>query len=184
MNLWQFVIAKEIRFRPNCKEEIISLLQRIRVDELFKPETWKHLTAFVRVMPDGDVLPSRSLYNPETNDWQVAINHLYVDREDDALWFSLPDVVASVILTGKVPKIVDAFILEPHGTLPCLSPTKLRGIIEIDPVKQDFFKGVIEERKGLASRTDISEEEKRRLDKALKVLANSTSYGIYAEMNR
>jgi hypothetical protein len=43
---------------------------------------------------------------------------------------------------------------------------------------------VIEERKRLSSRTDLSATEKRRLDKALKVLANATSYGIYAEMNR
>ena len=31
---------------------------------------------------------------------------------------------------------------------------------------------------------DISPTEKKRLDKALKVLANATSYGIYAEMHR
>jgi hypothetical protein len=49
---------------------------------------------------------------------------------------------------------------------------------------QDFFKIVIEERKRLPSRKELSEIEKERLDKALKVLANSTSYGIYAEMNR
>src|SRR5206468_2845864 len=36
----------------------------------------------------------------------------------------------------------------------------------------------------LSSRTDLSEIEKSRLDKALKVLANAASYGIYAEMNR
>jgi hypothetical protein len=31
---------------------------------------------------------------------------------------------------------------------------------------------------------EISEEDVNRLDKALKVLANATSYGIFAEMNR
>jgi hypothetical protein len=36
----------------------------------------------------------------------------------------------------------------------------------------------------LALRSDLSEIEKERLDKALKVLANAASYGIYAEMNR
>lgn len=73
MNLWQFVIAKEIRFRPNCKEEITSLLKGIHVDELFRQETWKHLTAFVRVVPNGDVLPSRSRYSPETNGFNRSI---------------------------------------------------------------------------------------------------------------
>ena len=184
LNLWSFVIAKEIRVRGECASKIQSLLEHICVDDLFNPDTWKNLTAFVRILPNGDVLPSRGMYNPETNDWQVAINHLYATEASDALWFSLPDVVASVILTGKVPKILDAFILEPHGVLPGLRPVKLRGDIEVDPRTQDFFKRVIEERKRLSTRKDISEIERDRLGKALKVLANSTSYGIYAEMNR
>ena len=131
-------------------------------------------------------LPSRGRYSAASNDWQVAVNHLYADSNDpkQALWFSLPDVVASVLLTGRIPKIVDAFRIEPHGPLQGMKPTKLRGTIEVDPPRQDFFKVVIEERKRLASRTDLSEAEKERLDKALKVLANATSYGIYAEMHR
>jgi hypothetical protein len=52
------------------------------------------------------------------------------------------------------------------------------------PAKQDFFKVVIEERKRLPRRNDISDIEKSRLDKFLKVLANAASYGIYAEMQR
>ena len=184
MGIWRFVTAKEITVRNHCKEEIIAWLERICVDDLFNADTWKSMAAFVRVQPHGDVLPSRGQYNPATNDWQVAISHLYADMPEDALWFSLPDVVASVILTGRVPQIVDAFILEANGTLPALRTTKLRGSIEVDPTKQDFFKVAIEERKRLSLRTDISDAERERLDKALKVLANSTSYGIYAEMNR
>jgi hypothetical protein len=65
-----------------------------------------------------------------------------------------------------------------------LKPVKLRGSIEIDPRSQDFFKIAIEERRRLKTRSDLPESEKDRLDKALKVLANATSYGIYAEMNR
>lgn len=79
---------------------------------------------------------------------------------------------------------MDAFRIEPHGTLRGLVPTKLRGEIDIDPRTQDFFNVVIEERKRLMSRTHISQAEEDRLEKALKVLANATSYDIYAEMNR
>src|SRR5205814_3952036 len=35
----------------------------------------------------------------------------------------------------------------------------------------------------LSSRADLSEVDRTRLNKALKVLANAASYGIYAEMN-
>jgi hypothetical protein len=186
MDLWRFVTAREIKIIEHCQPEIDEFLKQLTADELFKPATWKHLAAFVRVIPDGDVLPSRAKYSAQSNDWQVAVNHLYAKNSDvnDALWFSLPDVAASVLLTGKVPRIVDAFRIEPDGTLRELKPTKLRGEIYVNPKTQDFFKVVIEQRKRLASRTHLSEVEKERLDKALKVLANATSYGIYAEMNR
>jgi hypothetical protein len=144
------------------------------------------LAAFVKIVPDGDVLPSRAKYNAETNDWQVGLNHLYAKSSDpdQALWFSLPDVAASVLRTGRMPRIVDAFRIEPRGTISGLKRTQLGGAVNIDPRKQDFFKVVIEQRKRLSSRADLSQSEKKRLDKALKVLANATSYGIYAEMNR
>jgi hypothetical protein len=184
LGLWKFVIAQKIHFRTGRKEEIQTLLENITSDELFKQSTWGKLTAFVRILPQGDVLPARCKYNQATNDWQVGVNHLYATDQKDAPWFSLPDVVASVILTGRVPKVLDAFVLEADGALPGLQPTKLRGTVEIDPRKQDFFRVVIEQRKLLSRRTDISETEKERSSKALKVLANATSYGIYAEMLR
>lgn len=186
MGLWQFVTAEEIRVVEHCGAEIQAFLGRVCADSLFKPETWKHLTGFVKIIPDGDILPTRGKYSVETNDWQVAVNHLYADsaKPSHALWFSLPDVVVSVLETGRVPKVIDAFRIEAVGTLSELEVTKLRGAIDIDPRRQDFFKVVIEERKRLPSRSDLSEVEKERLDKALKVLANAASYGIYAEMNR
>lgn len=185
MGLWSFVTAERITIVEHCEAEINRFLSSITPDILFNRAIWKCLPAFVRIISNDDILPSRSKYSSATNDWQVAVNRLYSDgKTENALWYSLPDAVASVILSGKVPKIIDAFRMEAHGTLPDLQPIKLRGVVEIDPRNQDFFKVVIEERKRLGSRTNISEIEQARLDKALKVLANATSYGIYAEMIR
>ena len=191
MDLWRFVTADEIRITENCQTEIETLLVQLRAnpEDLFKPDTWKGLPAFVQVVPNGDVLPSRGKYNPESNDWQVAVNHLYAGGGDDsqnALWYALPDVIASMLLTPNrvVPKIIDAFRIEAHGKLKKLRSTKLRGVVEIDPKEPDFFRVVIEERQRLSKRADIADMEKKRLDKALKVLANAASYGIYAEMHR
>jgi hypothetical protein len=186
MGLWRFVIADRIKIVEHCQKDIEALITGITPDQLFKQATWNLLTGFVQIIPDGDILPSRSKYSAESNDWQVAVNYISGDTHNSqhALWFSLPDIVASVILTGHVPKIIDAFRIEPVGTAPSLRPISLRGTIKVNPHNQDFFKIVIEQRKSLASRKDISEGERKRLDKALKVLANSTSYGIYAEMNR
>jgi len=186
MGLWRFVIAERIEVVEHCQDEIEMFLRQLKPDDLFKPGTWRQLPAFVRIIPNGDILPCRAKYSRESNDWQVGVNHLYAGSEspDDALWFSLPDVVASVILTGRIPKIVDAFRIKPHGKVPNLRPIKLRWAIPVDPASEDFFKVVIEQRKLLDSRSDLSRSEKDRLGKALKVLANSASYGIYAEMNR
>lgn len=186
MKLWRFVIARKIRVVEHCESEIIPFLERLKPADLFKPETWEHMPAFVKVIPDGDILPCRSRYNVASRDWQVGINHLYSKNDDptNALWFSLPDAIASVLHTGKIPKVVDAFRIEAHGILPNLKPVKLRGAVEVDPRTQDFFKVVIEERNRLKTRKDLPETEKERLNLALKVLANSASYGIYAEMIR
>jgi hypothetical protein len=54
----------------------------------------------------------------------------------------------------------------------------------VNPLTQDLFKTVIEQRKFLARRKGIADANSDRLDKSLKVLANATSYGIFAEMNR
>jgi hypothetical protein len=186
MYLWQFVIAREITVVDHCHEEIVQFLSEVTEDKLFRPDTWKHLTAFVRLVPDGDILPARGQYGSNSNDWQIAINHLYAGvLDEDALWFSLPDVVASVLFTGRVPKIVDAFRIEPsQEILENLKSIRFRGQVEIDPATQDFFKAVIEERKRVSSRGDLDPAERERISKALKVLANSTNYGIYGQMNQ
>jgi len=186
MGLWQFVTAQRIHVVKHCGKEIEEFLGSITADNLFMPDTWKKVTGFVRIIPNGDILPTRGNYSAASGDWQVAVNHLYGERDnhDHALWIALPDAVASVLLTGRIPKIIYAFRIEATGTLPGLKTVKLRGAVEIDPGKQDFFKVLIEERKRLSSRTDLSEADRKRLDKALKVTANAASYGIYAEMNR
>ncbi len=57
----------------------------------------------------------------------------------------------------------------------------IRGQVPVDP-GDDLFRRVIELRKSLPP--DLPQEEGIRLDRFLKVLANSTSYGVFAEMNR
>ena len=186
MGLWNFVVADRIRVVDRCQNEVRNLLRRTSFADLFRPSMWKRFAYFVRVIPDRDALPSRSCYSIESNDWQVAVNYLsaHSGNRKDALWFSLPDIIASQLITGRAPRIVDAFRLDAVGKLEELKPISLRSAISVDPAKQDFFKVVIEQRKLLGSRTDLAPIEKERLNKALKVLANAASYGIYAEMNR
>ena len=153
MHLWGFVTAEKITIVENCQREISEFLNTVSVNFFFGKGAWKTLAAFVQIIPDGDILPSRSKYSVASNDWQVGVNHIYNDvANPNALWYSLPDVVASVILTGRVPNIVDAFRLEAIGKCSGLRPVSLRGNVAVAPRQQDFFKIVIEERKRLGAR--------------------------------
>jgi hypothetical protein len=181
------VTAREITVAGDCTSETQHFLNNVTADDLFDPATWKKMPAFVKLIPDGDILPTRGKYSDQSNDWQVGVNHLHcgvTDTDNHAMWFSLPDAVASTILTGRPPKIIEAFRLKAVGLQPGLRPVKLRGSILVDPKKQDFFRVAIEERKRLEKNKNLSPSEKARLSQFLKVLANATSYGIYAEMNR
>jgi hypothetical protein len=57
-------------------------------------------------------------------------------------------------------------------------------MVEVDPEQNDFFKSVVEERLRLSSRGELSDIEIKRLEKALKILASATCFGIYAQMDR
>ena len=105
MGLWRFIIAREIRVIEHCQAEIKRFFTTLTPEKLFCPRTWKGLPAFVKLIPNGDLLPSRAKYSAATKDWQVGVNYLHPSDSapSEGLWFSLPDVAASVLLTGKIP---------------------------------------------------------------------------------
>lgn len=183
MGLWEFVIAERVTVVEHCEQEITDFLLSLTAEALFDQATWPKLTAFARVVPDGDILPTRAQY-AATHDWQVAVNHLYGTSDDpnDAIWYALPDLAASTLLTGRVPRIVDAFRVVPEGTLAGLKSVKLLGEVSIDPTKVDFFRTIIEERVKRSNDPSLSAAEQKRYKRDLKVLANATSYGIFAEI--
>jgi hypothetical protein len=183
MSLWPFVVAREIRVIKHCKSKTEAFLKSMTPDRLFLPKNWKKMNRFVKIVPNGDILPIRSKFSAASNDWQVGINHVYAARED-AMWYPIPDVLASILATGRVPEILDAFMIKPVGRIPTLRATKLLGEVEIDPAHDDFFKVIVEERLRLPSRSNLSGGERERLGKALKILASATSYGIWAQMDR
>jgi hypothetical protein len=182
----EIITARQIRIGIKCQKEIERFLRELTPDKLLDPRTWEKLPVFVRVIPNGDILPSRSKYSSASNDWQVAVNYLYASDHEasEGLWYSLPDVAVSVLLTGQVPQIIDAFKLVPEGKYSNLRSVLLGGEIPVNPRTQDLFRTVIEQRKSFSKKKNVPREEMDRLDKALKVFANASSYGIYAEMNR
>ena len=175
MDLWPLFIAERIEI-TDATNDARRLLAEKRLEDWFRPEGWKQLSVFCLVQPSGDILPARGAYLSGGN-WQIGVNPLYARRP---LWYALPDLIASTVLTGRQPEVIEAWRLVPIGQQPGLRPVSLRGEVELDP-RCNVFQRVVEERKRL---DDLDAVERNRLREALKVLANSGSYGITAEMTR
>jgi hypothetical protein len=165
---WDVLTARELSFKDATKQ-VRELLQSVALESLFNPDFWKKLSLFALVRPDKDILPVRTVYNGETQN--IGINEF---TSDQPIWFAGPDIVASILLTGKVPRIVKAIQMVPHGRQKGLKLTNLRGMVAIDPQRDDFFRHVVEQREAHKSNETLAG--------FLKVLANSGSYGSFVEI--
>jgi hypothetical protein len=180
MRLWKLLTAERLEI-VEATDEAQRLLDELTPDACFDPAVWQNFVFFASIRPDGDVLPVRARYSETGDAYNIGVNPL---TSDTALWYAGPDLCASKLLSGKSPKVLKAYRLLPEGLQKGLHSVRLRGEIQIDPAAQDFFRSLIEERKRIKNRPGIAADERARLDAFLKVLANSGSYGIFAEMNR
>jgi len=184
MGVWDLVTAAGIH-TVDVTDEIRRLVKVITVEDCFDPSLWRDFVVIAEIVPDADVLPVRAHYRPE--DWSIGVNPLHADQP---LWLTLPDLIASKILSGRIPKIRRALRFIPvGGPQPALTPVLLTGHISIDPRKDDFFRRVVEARQEIGRSVPDHDHdnclcEGCRVFRFLKVLANSGSFGIYAEMNR
>ncbi len=179
MGLWRLLTAERLKI-VDATQDICELFGAIDLAQCFKRDTWPGFRFFAEVIPHDEILPTRAQYSAASDAWNIGVNGLSAEFP---LWFAGPDLIASTLLTGKAPQIRRAFRIVPHGQQETLRPVKLGGDIAIDPSHTDFFRAVIEQRKGLKNRGDLSEDDRTRLDQFLKVLANSGSYGVFAQMN-
>jgi hypothetical protein len=166
---WPVLTAKSVTF-PDATKEVQQLVSQITLERCFDPKWWPRLKFFALVRPDNDILPVRSVYNGTTQN--IGINYL---TSKEPIWFAGPDVIASILLTGKVPVIEKAIRVVAHGKQAGLTATSLRGMVEVDANRHSFFKHVVEQR--------AAHESNPALHYWLKILANSGSYGLFVELN-
>jgi hypothetical protein len=181
MGLWRFVIADGMTF-TDATDEVRRLVDRCTLDDLQDPNTWRALACIVQVRPDGDIFPVRATY-PGDQSSTIGLNHL---TADEPLWFTLADVLASKVLSGKSPQIVSALRFEAGAPQAGLHAIKLAGV-DVRPAHDDFYKLLIDQRRRVQAREKLATgDEKATLhsdQQSLKILANSTSYGIFVEIN-
>ena len=166
---WSVLIAESVDF-PDATDEVRELLSKITLDKCFDPTLWPKFKFFGLLYPEDDILPVRTTYNGATQN--VSVNYL---RSKEPIWFAGPDVIASILLTGKVPRIAKAIRVQPRGRQSGLGSTSLRGMVTVDANRHSFFKHVIEQRAVNTSNP--------ALQHWLKILANSGSYGLFVELN-
>jgi hypothetical protein len=171
LGIWNVLTAERLT-TEDATEKVRALLAKVTLDNLFCPAFWKQLNFYARIMPEGDILPVRSVYDDKSGTCNIGLNALHWKQP---MWVAGPDLIASVLLSGRIPSVQEAFHLSPSEKQSDLRPVELRGAISVDPRKEDFFTRVIEYRK--------QNKTNDRLQHFLKILANSTSYGTYLELN-
>ncbi len=172
--LWDFMRAEKIKV-SDATQETIEFLKNIRPDDLYNPDTWKRLPVLCLVEPQEDLFPVRADFRPRKGRESRFQHRLKLAEIANAplMWYALADCIVSAIRTGKPPRILAALKFTPEGNRE-LKSISIRGSIPIDPSKQDFFQALVEAR-------DNTNDP--NLAQALKIVANSTSYGIWAEVD-
>jgi hypothetical protein len=177
LGLWNVLTADSIELR-DVTAEFQTLIDTLSPEELFDKETWRQFVGFVELVPDDDILPVRVEYAQDIRGWNIGLNHLTSSK---SLWFGMPDVVAAALLARRPLRIIKAIRIVPVNRQHNLQNVKLASRIPVNPAGADFFKAVIEERQILKRQSKTSESD--RITEFLKVLANSSSYGIFAQIN-
>jgi hypothetical protein len=174
LNLDRFLKSAKLKVKENVIA-VSEFVNSLKIEDLRNPEIWhkSEMHSIVKVKPNSDILPVRMEYSRLTKN--IGINYLTSDKE---LWYTIEDIIASKILTGKTPEIIQAFTFYPERKQSHLKNVKISDI-EVNS-SDDFIRKVIEER--------IRVKKSNRLDKdqiqlILKIIANATSYGFYIEEN-
>ncbi len=184
MELWKYIIAESLEIQ-DITEETRRFVSNLKLSDLQKQDTWKKLVVMVKIQPDNDILPVRMDYKGNNTGFNVGVNYLSSDSE---MWHSLPDVIGSYLLTGKVPKITEAIKFIPKGVQKGLRKSRILGI-DIDPLKDNVVQVLVEERQKIKKKlkkTDKNDPEYQHLSsraQAIKILVNALSYGIFIELN-
>ncbi len=180
-DIHRYMIGAEIGVE-DATAECQGLLDSITLDQCFDKVLWPRLAGFVQIIPDGDMLPIRADFDGVTNTNNVAVGP--VSSRGEAMWYALPDVVASVLKTGRVPRVLRGIRLTATGQLSELKPVTFGGVVPIDPRVIDPIRALIEERIRIKQRTDLDDPTRERLQKLHKTCASAIGYGTAAEINR
>ena len=181
MGLWWYVIAAGVTATDDT-ERVRQFVRTCTLNDLQRRDTWRSLACIVQVKPDFDIFPVRAEYEADESA-TIGLNHL---SADEPMWFTLADVLAAKLLGGKTPEIIAATRFDAMAPQEKLRTITLEGV-DVRPRNDDFYRRLIVLRRAIQKAEDKASPEERpaltAAQKGLKILANSTSYGIFVEIN-
>jgi len=184
LDLEHFITADSIDIQ-DATQEIRTLLTQVTPVLLQNPNIWKDFVVLVKIQPEKDILPVRKDYKGDKTSFNVGINSLTSEKP---LYYTLLEVIASIISTGKPPKIIEAIRFVPQGYQSNIKSANILGST-LDPRKEDLTQFLVEERQRIKQKLkginpdypEFARLSSREL--ALKILVNAMSYGIFIELN-
>lgn len=166
----EHLIAERIEVLP-FTEEARGMARTVNLEHLRDPEWWRRAgPVLCWIRPRGDIIPVQTRYI-ERGDLTVGLNPTWSDHDR---WVMLLDVIASIILTGRIPEIVEAVRFTPGPPRAGLRPVAFRGAL-LDP-HDDLFRQLVEERLRAKAAGETLWAQ------FLKVMENSL-YGLFAQYN-
>lgn len=170
---WDILTAESLSIE-DCAQEARELLEKIARDPvrvLLDKSTWPKLRFFAPIKPNGDILPLRAKYDDESQN--IGFNYAY---GSDCIYYTGFDLAASVLLTGKAPVIESAFKVVPHGKQAGLRNINIRGEVPVNPMEDDFYQFVTEERAKVKKTNEP-------LAEFLKCVGNGGAFGLFAQID-
>jgi hypothetical protein len=169
----EILCAERLEF-ADITLEARNMIENVTLDDCFQPSLWEDLRWFAFVEPCEDVVPIRAKFAKRDNSDPTLGWDLLTSKQP--MWLSGPDVVAAKLMTGKPIKILKAIKVVPHGVQPGLTPVKLYGQLEVDPLRDDLAVKLVELRTSL-------KDKHPELAAGLKVAANSAAFGLMCQLN-
>jgi hypothetical protein len=209
MGLWRFVIAQGME-RRDATEEIRALVNSISLEKLQQPDFWPLLTTIVRVKPQADIFPVRARYDGKSQtiglNYLSADFPLWFTLADviDAKLHGgkSPEILEAITFSPKEPQAGMWSMSIAGNPNYRVDPAKddffkrlidLRNTIkaELKAIKKRLkavreglaialgaeADGLPPEEQALTAQADAFDSDQQ----ALKILANSTSCGIFVE---
>jgi hypothetical protein len=123
MGLWKFLIAEKIEHYDST-EETKQLVSEVTLNSLTDRSIYEKFATIVQVLPESDILPVRAHYGEDKSVYNIGLPYV---TSEIPVWYSLADVIASKLLTGKTPKIIRAISFRPVGIQDNLHSVQIPG---------------------------------------------------------